>query len=130
MSQQETFDQYMEDGELLFRGWAEAVRDGVLLGQECTECGHVTGAPKAACPYCGDRDIEVVRLPSEGEVYSETTIKVPPEGYEGEYQVAVIDVGDARVLGRLDGGVDIGDPVELADYMEVKTEPAPVFEAK
>lgn len=130
MSQQELLDQYLDDGELLYSGWAEAVRDGVLLGQECSECGHVTGSPKAACPYCGDRGIEVVRLPSEGEVYSETTIKVPPEGYDGEYQIVIVEVGGARVLGRMPGGVGIGDTVELADYTEVKSEPAPVFEAK
>lgn len=126
--QEEVLDEYLDDGELLFRGWSEAVRDGVLLGQKCGECGHTTAAPKAACPYCGNRDIVITRLPTEGEVYSETTIKVPPESFEGEYQIVIVDVGDARVLGRVDGGIEIGDTVELTDYIEVKGEPAPVFE--
>ncbi|MDY7081055.1 MAG: zinc ribbon domain-containing protein [Halobacteria archaeon] len=134
MSKQEQIsDEYLDDdGNLVFDGWREAVLDGILLGQECDECGHVTGSPKAACPDCGNRDIEVVQLPETGEVYSETTINVPPEGFEERgYEIAVVQLGDARVLGRSDDDLDIGDEVEFTGAEEIKGEdPAVLFEKK
>ena len=100
--------------------WTRAVREGELLGQACDGCGAVQGTPKAACPHCGSLALETVELPTEGTVYTETTINVPPEGVdERGYQVAVVEVGDARVMGRLvDEGVDIGDRVVLSGYDE------------
>jgi len=100
--------------------WMRAVRDGELLGQECGDCGRVQGTPKAACPHCGSPELATVDLPTEGVVYTETTVNVPPEGIdERGYQVAVVEVGDARVMGRLvEADVAIGDPVELAGFDE------------
>ena len=43
----------------------------------------------------------------------------PPEGIdERGYRVAVVDLGAARVLGRLDGAAEIGDAVALAGHVE------------
>ena len=116
------------DERLEYSDWADALSEGELLGQECTDCGHVTAAPKAACARCGSLAIDTVSLPTEGEVYSETTITVPPEGFEGEYQLAVVDLGDARVLVRIEDIVDIGDRVAFADVIETDGHPAPTFE--
>lgn len=100
--------------------WCEAVVDGRLFGQSCADCGAVQGTPKAACPHCGSLSLETVQLPAEGEVYTETTVNVPPSGIdERGYQVAVVDIGEARVMGRLvDQDVDIGDRVVLSGYDE------------
>lgn len=100
--------------------WSSAVEDGELLGQTCSDCGKTQGTPKAACPECGSRAVETVDLPSDGVVYTETTINVPPLGIEERgYQVVVVDLGEARVMGRLsDGEVEIGDPVELSGFTE------------
>lgn len=117
------------EGELLtYREWAEALREGILLGQECSACGHVTAAPKAACAQCGSREVSTIELDTEGEVYSATTIAVPPERFEGQYQVALVDLGSGRVLARIDGTAEIGDRVRFAEAMEVDGDPAPVFE--
>lgn len=113
--------------------WNRAVRDGELLGQRCEECGRTQGTPKAACPYCGSRELEIVELPTEGVVYTETTVNVPPEGIdERGYQVAVVEVGDARVMGRLvDQAVEIGDQVVFTGYDEDDQGNAtPRFEAR
>lgn len=98
--------------------WVSAVKDGDLLGQTCPDCGATHGTPKAACPHCGSRDLETVALPTEGTVYTETTINVPPINIdERGYQVAVVAVGEARVMGRLvEEDVDIGDSVAVAGY--------------
>ena len=112
--------------------WAEAVRDGRLLGATCRDCGATVGAPTAACPHCGARRLELVDLPTRGAVYTETTIEVPPAGVkERGYQVAVVDLGNARVMGRLDDeAVAIGDDVVLAGFLEDdQGNPAPRFEA-
>jgi uncharacterized OB-fold protein len=117
-----------DDERLTHREWAEALEGGTLMGQECQECGHVTGAPKAACAQCGSRAIETTELDTEGEVYTVTTIGVPPAGFEGEYQVALIDLGAGRVLARIDGSVEIGEEVRFAEAIEADGHPAPVFE--
>jgi len=110
--------------------WAAALRDGRLLGQSCRECGHVAGAPKAACAHCGSRDLATVRLPTTGEVYTETTVNVPPEGFEEEsYQVGMVTVGDARVMARFESAVAIGDGVALSGYVTGEDDaPVPAFE--
>ena len=112
--------------------WTAALRDGQLLGATCHDCGATVGAPTAACPHCGARALALRDLPTRGAVYTETTIEVPPAGLEKRgYQVAVVDLGDARVLGRLDDeDVTIGDDVVLAGFLEDdQGNPAPRFEA-
>lgn len=128
MSETESIDTYLEDGQLTGAAWAEALRSGVLLGQTCTACGHVTGAPKAACARCGVRDLTVSRLATEGEVYSETTITVAPEGYNAPYKVALVSLGEARVLARVAEDAEIGDIVSLAGVFDAGEYPTPLFE--
>lgn len=126
-----THDEVELPESLSYGDWAAAVRDGRLLGQECGDCGHGGGVPSGACQECGSRDLTTVQLPTEGTVYSETTINVPPEGFEERgYQVAVIDLGDARVMARIDGDhVDIGDDVALSGFIDTDEDhPAPTFE--
>lgn len=116
---------------LRYEDWATAVTEGRLLGQECADCGHVAGAPKGACARCGSRDLETVELPTSGEVYTETTINVPPSQFEERgYQVALVQLGDARVTGHIDGAhAEIGERVELAGYIDAdEGRPAPLFE--
>ena len=110
--------------------WARALRDGDLRGQRCLECGHETAAPKAACVRCGERSLETITLPTEGTVVSTTTIAVAPTAFESPYQVAIVELGDARVLGRLEGDAEIGDRVTFVGALETGEddgEPAPVF---
>jgi len=101
--------------------------DGILLGQHCPDCGHETAAPKAACAHCGARPLETIRLPTEGKLYARTTVHVTPDGFDGPYDVALVELGDARVLGRVIGRPAIGDPVAIADVIESEIGLAPVF---
>ena len=116
---------------LSYHDWAAAVREDRLLGQSCEECGHVGGVPSGACQQCGSRDLTTVELPTEGTVHTETIINVPPEGFEERgYQVAVVTLGDARVMVRIEGEhVDIGDDVVLSGFIDTDEDhPAPTFE--
>lgn len=119
--------------DLTHEAWNEAVRDGTLLGQRCSDCDAMQGTPKAACPHCGSTDLETVELPTSGTVYTETTINVPPLGVDKRgYQVAVVQLGDAQVMGRLeDEDVTIDDRVALSGYDEDEAGYAtPRFEAE
>jgi uncharacterized OB-fold protein len=115
---------------LTYEDWAAALHDEVLLGHSCGSCGAVSSVPAAACRDCGAREFETVALPTQGEVVSETTIGVPPTGFPDRYQIAIVAVGKTRVLGGVDGRVDIGDAVELTDVSVVDGDPAPVFATK
>jgi len=111
-----------------YREWRQHLwEDRVLLGQRCRDCGHATAAPKAACARCGARDLERIDLPTAGEVYARTRIEVAPADFAGPYEVGLVDLGDARVLARLDGEFEIGESVALVDVYEGDLGPAPVF---
>lgn len=114
---------------LTYDSWTQALRDDILLGQRCGDCGHETGAPKAACARCGSRDPETVELPSTGTVYTETQLSVVPEPFAGKggYQVAVVELGNARVMARIDGAVEIGTEVTFQGTIEANGNLAPVF---
>jgi len=112
-----------------YETWADALREGTLLGHACIDCGSVTATPKSACQECHSRQLEAVELPTEGTVYTETTIGVPPKGFEdGPIQVGVVALGETRLMGRLTGGAAIGDRVVLADVIEHEGMPAAVFD--
>lgn len=113
--------------ELTYSDWVTAIRDGTVLGQHCRDCGHATAAPKAACARCGTRDIETVELPTTGTVYTETRLEVVPEGFDGPYHVALVELDDARVMVHVPEPVEIGQTVELAGTIENEGV-APVFE--
>lgn len=114
--------------ELTFRAWQDALEAGRILGHECEDCGWITAFPRGACDHCGGRALGVTELPTTGEVYSVTRVHVAPEGFEGGYGLALVDLGAARVLGRVEGEVDIGDPVRFTAVFDGTGDPAPVFE--
>jgi uncharacterized OB-fold protein len=114
--------------ELTFEAWQQQLRAGRLLGHECDDCGWVMALPHGACDDCGGRSLTVVNLPTDGEVYSVTRVHVAPEGFEDGYHLALIDLGPARVLGRVSGDPSIGDEVTMFDVFEGTADPAPIFE--
>lgn len=119
----------LEPEDLGYEEWATALREGRLLGQECQECGYTTTTPKAGCVRCGSFDLVTVQLPTRGTVYSESAVQVTPAGFDQEYQIALIELGDtqARLLARVEGTLEIGDSAEFVDTFEQEGMPAPVF---
>jgi uncharacterized OB-fold protein len=114
---------------LTHEAWADALGEGDLLGVTCTDCGATYGTPFVVCNDCGSRELETTELPTEGEVYTETTVQVAPTGFESPYQVGMVQVGSARVTARLTGDVAIGDRVVLDGLVDAASEAAPVFRA-
>lgn len=134
MSQQDTSDEdwfdRRDNERLNHERWVQALRDGTLLGLRCDECDYVTTTPKAACPRCGSRSIPVFQLPEIGTVYTKTTIEVAPPDHGDGYQIAIVELGDGRILGRIkeQNRVEIGDHVSLVGVYEYRDDVAPVFE--
>lgn len=128
--EEQTVEALLETDRLTHEEWETALKAGTLLGLECEECEYVTASPKAACVRCGGRSVSPVRLPERGTVYSKTTIEVAPDAQGSGYQIALVDVGDARVLGRIADRerVDIDDEVELRGPYEYDGDLAPLFE--
>lgn len=124
MSAEESLDRGEGPGSV--ERWRTALRDGRIEGQRCTDCDHHVATPKAACPDCGSRAIEPTTLPTTGEVHSVTDIAVPPAEFEGPYTVGIVDLGPARIMGRIEGDVRIGDSVALSGVLE-ETSVAPLF---
>ena len=126
----QSVEMLLESNRLTHEKWEAALEDGSLVGLECEECEYVTATPNAACVRCGGRSVSPVRLPEQGSVYSKTTIEVAPDAQGSGYQIALVDVGDARVLGRITDGerVDIDDEVELSGPYEYDDDLAPLFE--
>jgi hypothetical protein len=98
------------------------------LGQVCDECGHVQGVPKAVCQSCTSQSLSGRLLPQSGTVFTETTIEVTPEAAADRYQVAIVDLGETRVLARVETGVEIGDDVTFAGSVEYEGISGPYFE--
>lgn len=118
-----------EYDDLDYATWAAAIRDGQILGLECSDCSYTTATSKAGCVRCGNVELDVLELPRIGTVYSESAISVPPKGFDEEYHVVLVDLQDvdARLLGRCNRPVEIGDTVEFIDHHVIEGMPAPVF---
>jgi uncharacterized OB-fold protein len=110
--------------------WTDALHNGDLLGQTCSDCETTYGTPVSVCHECGGRDLETTTLPREGEIHSVTTIGVSPAGFDSPYHVGLVQLGDARITARIAGDEsepDIGSEVVLTDLIENNGDSVPVF---
>jgi len=122
-------DDALKEDRLDHERWEEALTEGTILGLRCEDCGYVTATPKAACVRCGSHSVAVTELPDTGTVYTKTTVEVAPTEHGSGYQIALVELGDARLLGRIDDGdrVEIGDEVGLRGAREYAGDTAAVF---
>lgn len=106
----------------LFEGTGAAAR---LLGTRCAACGtlYFPRAPACRNPACTDGELQDVRLPRDGRLYSYTVQAYrPPPLFRMDawapYALGLIDLpGGLRVMGMLAGyppqDLHIGMPVTL-----------------
>lgn len=117
---------------LTYDEWTDALSDGDLLGQTCSDCGATYGTPVSVCHDCSGRDLETMSLPRDGELHSVTKIEVSPIGFDSPYHVGLVQLGDARITARIaddeaESEPTIGAPVVLSDVMRDDEYPVPVF---
>lgn len=125
----EAVERALEEDHLDHERWETALTEGAVLGLRCEDCGYVTATPKAACVRCGSHSVTVTELPDTGTVYTKTTIEVAPTEHGSGYQIALVELADARLLCRIADGdrVDIGEEVALRGTREYAGDTAAVF---
>ncbi len=89
-----------------------------LEAARCRACGRIHYPPLPACPYCGSRDLERVRLPERGILESFTILYSVPEGsrHKAPIVLGLVRLGAARVVAEI---TDV-DPGDLKTGMEVE----------
>jgi uncharacterized OB-fold protein len=125
-------------GDALSREYWQAAREGRLLVQRCSACGHHQFYPRPLCLECEALDPEWVEATGVGSVYSITTvhIHVTPD-LDPPYLVALVQLEEGpRLLTRLvdddgsplAGGVAIGARVTVTWHSRGEDPPLPVFQ--
>jgi uncharacterized OB-fold protein len=91
-----------------------------LIGEVCKECGSKIFPPRDVCPECHQPAYEPFTFSGRGEIYSYTTIRTPPQGYEeyAPYAVALVKLEEgplvtAQLTDVSADEVQIGQPVEM-----------------
>lgn len=100
-----------------------------MKGYQCSNCQYETMIAIRFCPKCRQQSFQEMTVPSEGIVYSFTTIRVAPPEYEAyaPYQVALVSLtNNLRVTAFMQEEIAIGDEVV---FKEVR-DSAFVFEGK
>jgi len=110
------------------RYWREIPQRYRYEAGKCTKCGTVYFPPRLICSECKSRDMEAVHLPSEGAIYTFTTIQVPPSQFSDEapYVVGIIEMdGGVRVTGQIvdckPEALKVGDKVKM-EFRKIQEE--------
>ena len=100
-----------------FIGYLE---EGKLMGTRCKASGRHYFPPRAHCHESLSGDMEWFEVTGTGKLMSFSTLKYAPTGFKEDlpYTIALIDYGEYKVFGRIDGSVSQTD---LAIGMEMKT---------
>ena|SRR3989304_9535998 len=102
------------------RHWRLRQQRYKLIGEACSNCDTKIFPPRDICPDCGQEANEPFQFSGKGRVYSFSTVRQPPEGFEenAPYKVAIVELEEGpRVTAQLtdlsDEEVQIGTPVEM-----------------
>jgi len=118
------------DSEPFFAG----LRRGVIVVQECEECGRRRFGRLGACPYCGTPGGTDVEVSGEGTVHSFVRVHRALTGTMADdvpYAIATVELDDGvRMLGRIEPpeaaaiGVRVGPHlVDHDDWTELRFAP-------
>ncbi len=97
----------------------DSCRQGVLLLQQCQECGDFQFYPRIMCSSCGGDDLHWQAVSGKGSVASYTIVRRGiTADYPAPYVVALIDLQEGpRMMSSLIGvaaeSVRVGLPVEV-----------------
>ncbi len=99
------------------------LRDGKLAGTRCAKCAKTFFPPRAQCCECFSEEMQWFEVSGEGSLVSYSTLQYAPTGFTDEvpYTIALVDYGDYKVFGRIDGSVPIDD---LSVGMKLKAAPS------
>ena len=87
---------------LTFEQYQEGLRNGKFLGLKCRNCNAYTFPAQMVCSNCGRSDMDVSAMKGGGTIRSFTLVRVPPEGLEPYYIVAMVELDEGPwVTGNL-----------------------------
>jgi uncharacterized OB-fold protein len=103
-----------------FKEQHDALRDGRMLGYQCTKCGQKTLTPLLRCT-CGNLDLEPREFNTTGTVVTYTVQRVAAEEFLNDvpYAWVIVQIDDGpRATGWIpfvsrSGELKIGDRVKL-----------------
>ncbi len=83
------------------------LEQGKLMGARCKTCGVKFFPPRADCYHSLDSDMEWFEVTGAGKLVSYSALKYAPSGFKADlpYTIALVDFGDFKVFGRIDGSV-------------------------
>ncbi len=89
--------------------------------KKCLQCNRLLPRAALSCFSCGSYDFEPAEPPTSGKVYSFTTIRVPPEGFNDNepYNVVVVKLDEGAIVlavqtEKVDEGLEINETIGLA----------------
>ena len=92
--------------KLYFKDYNEALKQNKLLGLKCRECGAITVPPKMVCRQCGNPEMDVIEVKTDGIIKTFTTVFVGAEGRESEvpYILVIVELIEGPwLMGNLEG---------------------------
>lgn len=102
------------------RHWRLRQQRYQLIGEACAHCETKIFPPRDICPDCGEEARESFKFSGRGEVYSYTTVRQAPEGFQEQapYTVALVRLEEgplvtAQLTDLGNEPVSIGMPVEM-----------------
>jgi uncharacterized OB-fold protein len=84
----------------------EALKENILKGLKCLDCGAITVPPKATCDECSSTNLEITQLSGEGTIRTFTVIRMAPEGYKAPYVVVLAQLREGPWLTGLLNSLD------------------------
>lgn len=93
-----------------------------LVGNLCLKCGTKHFPPRQVCPECRGTEFEPFRFSGKGELYSFTTLRQPPAGFEpyAPYSVGMIRLDEGPMVEAMLTDMD-ADELEIGLRMEMVT---------
>lgn len=105
---------------MIARNWRTRHQRYSLEGEICTECNNKIFPPRDVCPHCAEPAQLPYMMSGRGEVYSYSTMRSAPTGFEEylPYTVALVQLDEGPMLTAHLTDVDpdevnIGMPVEM-----------------
>lgn len=108
--------------EHLASNWRLREQRYQLIGNVCSKCGTRFFPPRQVCTECRGTEFEPYRFDGKGELYSFTTLRQAPAGFEmfAPYTVGMIKLDEGPMVEAM--LTDVGeDELEIGMRMEMVT---------
>lgn len=78
--------------------WFDRIDRGELTVPRCTACDTFFLYPRACCPRCASREVELVPAAGTGSVASFVVNHRAPAGFEAPYVLALVELAEGPLL--------------------------------